>query len=148
MNAPARSELSESQIRNLIDARAAAVRSRDVRAAVAPFINDVVQFDVVGKLETLGAAGCAERTKQWFSSFAGPIEFDSEHVRVEASGDIGFSHCLNHVRATQTHGAKLDMWWRSTTCYRRIDGAWRIEHEHNSIPFDPQTGKASLDLAP
>ena len=26
------------------------------------------------------------------------------------------------------------------------EGGWKVTHEHNSVPFDPETGKASLDL--
>jgi ketosteroid isomerase-like protein len=52
------------------------------------------------------------------------------------------------VVGTLFDGTRLDMWWRSTAGFRKIDGRWRITHEHNSVPFDPQTGKASLDLEP
>ena len=66
-----------------------------------------------------------------------------------ATGDgVAFSHSLNRVSATRTHGKKLDMWWRSTVCYRKIDGRWLVTHEHNSVPFDVESGKASLDLKP
>jgi ketosteroid isomerase-like protein len=40
------------------------------------------------------------------------------------------------------------MWVRATTCYRKIDGKWMITHEHQSVPFDTESGKASLDLEP
>jgi ketosteroid isomerase-like protein len=40
------------------------------------------------------------------------------------------------------------MWVRATLCLRRIDGKWMIAHEHQSVPFDVETGKASLDLKP
>jgi ketosteroid isomerase-like protein len=40
------------------------------------------------------------------------------------------------------------MWWRVTVCYRKIDGRWKIAHEHNSVPFNVNNGKASLDLKP
>jgi ketosteroid isomerase-like protein len=40
------------------------------------------------------------------------------------------------------------MWVRATTCYRKLDGMWTIVHEHQSVPFDPNTGAASLDLEP
>jgi len=33
-------------------------------------------------------------------------------------------------------------WMRVIACYRRIDGEWRVAHEHVSIPFGPMTGKA------
>jgi hypothetical protein len=40
------------------------------------------------------------------------------------------------------------MWWRATVCYRKIDGKWMITHEHASVPFNVESGKASLDLTP
>src|ERR1700675_4923318 len=59
-----------------------------------------------------------------------------------------FSHGLCHVSATKTDGGQLDMWWRKTVCFRKIEGKWMVTHEHNSVPFDPKSGKASLDLKP
>ena len=64
------------------------------------------------------------------------------------SNDVAFSHGLSHVSATTTDGRKLDMWWRTTVCFRKIAGKWMVTHEHNSVPFDVESGKASLDLQP
>lgn len=33
-------------------------------------------------------------------------------------------------------------------CCRKIDSKWMIVHEHDSVPFDMETGKASIDLKP
>jgi ketosteroid isomerase-like protein len=148
MSSPAHSELGESQIRNWIDRRAAFVRARDAEAAAAMFAGPFVQFDVVGELASRGTRPAAERLKQWLSSFTGPIEFDPAEISITASGDVGFAHCLNHVRAERIGGGEIDMWWRSTMCFQRIDGRWKIVHEHDSVPFDPATGNARLDLKP
>jgi ketosteroid isomerase-like protein len=40
------------------------------------------------------------------------------------------------------------MWWRTTVCFRKIDEKWMVTHEHNSVPFDVGSGKASLDFKP
>ena len=40
------------------------------------------------------------------------------------------------------------MWWRATVCYRKLDGRWLVTHEHASVPFDAQSGQASLGLEP
>jgi ketosteroid isomerase-like protein len=148
MSSPARSELSESQIRNWIDRRAAAVRARDVDAAAALLAGPLVQFDVVGELSSVGAQSAEKRLKDWLASFTGPIDFDPAEISITAAGDVGFAHCLNHVRAEKIGGGEIDMWWRSTMCFQRIDGRWKIVHEHDSVPFDPATGKARLDLKP
>jgi len=35
---------------------------------------------------------------------------------------------------------------RRVVCFRKIDEKWMVTHELNSIPFDAESGKASLDF--
>jgi ketosteroid isomerase-like protein len=37
---------------------------------------------------------------------------------------------------------------RSTFALRRLQGGWKIVHQHVSVPFDMATGKALLELHP
>jgi ketosteroid isomerase-like protein len=41
-----------------------------------------------------------------------------------------------------------DVWVRATVCFRKIDGHWKVTHEHMSVPYDMETSKASVDLKP
>jgi ketosteroid isomerase-like protein len=43
-------------------------------------------------------------------------------LSVFASNDAAFSYGLNHAVGTKIDGGELDMWWRATICYRKIDG--------------------------
>lgn len=61
---------------------------------------------------------------------------------------MAFCHFLYRVTGTLAAGGDVDMWVRATVCYRKIDGTWMVTHEHNSVPFDVESGKASLDLKP
>jgi ketosteroid isomerase-like protein len=36
----------------------------------------------------------------------------------------------------------------ATVCFHKIDAKWMVTHEHNSVPFDVESGKASLDFKP
>jgi uncharacterized protein (TIGR02246 family) len=139
---------SETEIRALIDSRIAAIRAKDVNAATFNVAPDVLLFDVVNALQSIGLEALRERTKEWFASFQGPIGYEMRDLRIAAGDDVAFAHSLNQVSAMRTDGYKLQMWWRSTVCYRRVDGTWMITHEHNSVPFDVESGKASLDLKP
>jgi len=40
------------------------------------------------------------------------------------------------------------MWVRATLGLRRIEGDWRIVHDHESVPWDPETGKGLTGLEP
>ena len=138
----------EAQIRKLIDNRENAVRARDVDGSIANIASDIVSFDVVNPLQHIGSDALRKRAEEWFSSFQGPIGYETRDLSIIAGEDVAFSHGLSHVSATRTDGGQLDMWWRTTVCFRKIDGKWMFTHEHNSVPFDVESGKASLDLKP
>lgn len=138
----------EARIRALLEERAAAIRARDIAGGVARLAPDVVSFDVVNPLQQAGAEAVRGRLEAWVASFAGPIGFEMAEVRVVCGDGVAFCHCLNHVSATTGDGTALDMWWRATLGLENVDGAWTITHEHASVPFDPETGNASVDLKP
>jgi ketosteroid isomerase-like protein len=140
--------IDEAQIRTLIEDRAKAVRAKDINGALANIALDVVSFDVVNPLQSIGSAAARKRAEEWFSSFQGPIGYEIRDLSITTGNDVAFCHFLNRVQATRTDGGELDMWWRATICYSKIDGKWMVTHEHSSVPFDANSGKASLDLRP
>ena len=52
-------------------------------------------------------------------------------------------HGLHHVTPIGEESRWGQTWLRVTVCYRRIEGNWRVVHEHVSVPFDPITEKVS-----
>jgi uncharacterized protein (TIGR02246 family) len=139
---------TNDEIRQLVDASAAAVRTKNVDALMSNFAPDVLTFDVVGPLQAIGTDAARNRTEEWFASFEGPIGYQVRDLTITAADDIAFCHSLNQVSAMRTDGQKLEMWWRATLGLRRIDGNWLITHQHNSVPFDGESGRAAIDLAP
>lgn len=148
MTTTQRQSTNEAQIRRLIDERINAVRTKNVAAATAHTADDVRLFDVVNPLQNSGSDASRQRAEQWFGSFDGSLDFAMTEVEVAAGEEVAFAYGLSHVLGTQTGGDKLEMWWRTTLCFRQIDGEWKAVHEHNSVPFDRQNGRASLDLKP
>jgi uncharacterized protein (TIGR02246 family) len=140
--------LDEVQIRALIEEKIKAVRAKDIDGATSSYAPDVLSFDVVNALQYVGSDAIRKRLEEWFSSFQGSIGFEIRDLSITSGDRVAFSHSLNHVSATTAGGEKLDMWWRETACYRKIDGKWLITHQHSSVPFDVESGKASLDLKP
>jgi ketosteroid isomerase-like protein len=139
---------NEAQIRELIEQRVQAVRAKDVDGAVSMIVPDIISFDVINPLRNQGADASQARLKQWFDSFEGPMDYELRDLSVVAGEDVAFSSSLNQVQGTKLDGGKLEMWWRATTCFHKIDRQWKVVHEHASVPFDPQTGQASFDLQP
>lgn len=132
----------ETAIRALVDAFVKAIRARDIDAVMSAFAPDVVSFDLG---PPLAHGGGEEFRKRWQGLFEGrttPLDYDIPEITVVVGGDVAFSHSLN-----RTNGAP-ERWVRWTACYRRIDGWWRIVHEHVSAPVDVHKGTAVLDLRP
>ena len=127
---------------------AIALREKDVEAVISYYDSDVVMFDVVDPLVSNGTGLLRTRLTEWLSSFDGHMGFEVSDLKIEAGNYIAFCHGLNRVIGTKVDGVKIDMCWRATLCWRKIDGNWKITHSHASVPFNMETGMASLDLKP
>jgi PhnB protein len=85
----------------------------------------------------------------WFDTWKGPIGYDLCDFSVAAGEDLAYSYGLVHMSGTRTDGGETDVWVRQTLCLRRIGDAWKIAHEHTSVPFYMDgSNKAALDLKP
>lgn len=124
---------SETEILAIIEARGRAVRAGGIDAMMADVAQDVVIYDVVDPLYREGKAASRERAVERQASYDGPITWENRDVRVTADGDVAFSHALSHVTGKLKTGAEIDMWFRTTLGLRRIDGRWRIVHDHGSV---------------
>ncbi len=134
----------------LMDEWLRALHDKDAARAALLFTEDASSFGFAPPLAA-GATGGERRAAfaEWFSSWEGPIDVELRDRHVEASGDVGFSTSLNRLRGTKKDAReRVDFWLRATTGFRRIDGVWRIAHEHHSVPFDLKTLAASLELKP
>ncbi len=139
---------NEKEIRALLEEWADAVRHRDLEGVMKHYAPDVESFDVVDPLRYSGKDAGRERTKNWFATFEDDIGLEVQDLAVAAGDDVAFCHSLNRYSEKETGKDKIDMWVRVTFCWRKIEGTWKIVHQHNSVPFNPGTGKASLEIQP
>jgi uncharacterized protein (TIGR02246 family) len=138
---------NEAAIRELIDGLVTAIRARDIDRVMASYAPDLVAFDIVPPLQFVGARSYRNPWQDVFERYQ-TLEYEVRDLRITAGDDIAFSHSLNRIHGTMTNGQNTDLWLRSTACYRRLDGRWRIVHLQASVPVDLATGKAVLDLKP
>ena len=140
--------VDEAKIRELMDDWVEALRRRDVGAIVSRQALGVVSFNVVNPLQYVGSDETRRRAEEWLSSFQGPVGLEMRDLSVTVGDEVAFAHSLNRVSGRTADGQAIGMWLRSTVCFRKIDGEWTVTHEHTSVPFDGESGRASLDLKP
>ena len=138
----------EDELRQLIAGRVRAVAERDSRTLVDAHDPEVVSYPVLPPAETRGTAAVADGLGAWLASYAVGPGYEVHHLHVGGADDVGYCAFRYHVSGRLHDGAEVDMWVRSTLVCRRVDGAWRIVHLHESVPFDPATGAGLVSEAP
>lgn len=138
---------AEVEIRAVIEERAQALRDKDAARLVGCQAPDATFYTLAPPLrdDSDGPGGLAA----WFATWDGPIGFEIRDLTVAAGDSAGFGHALTRMTGRKTDGTAVDLWFRTTFGLRKIDGAWRIAHEHESVPFYMDgSGRAALDLKP
>jgi uncharacterized protein (TIGR02246 family) len=138
----------EAAIRSVINGITKAVRAKDVEAFLSHCAPDIVAFDMLPPLEQEGAETIRRNWDTALSSFEGTVEYEVRKLAITAGGDAAFSRCLAFFGGTTKDGKRIVNWLRLTLGFRRIDGQWKVIHQHVSVPFDMENGKAILDLKP
>lgn len=139
---------AEEELRQVVLERVAAVHAKDPAPLAARQAPDVIAFDVRPPLHSRGSGAVEEKTRAWFDAYASNIGYEVHDLHVAAEGDVGFCSFLYHVSGTLAAGGEVDMWVRATLGCRRMDGRWRITHDHESVPFDAASGQALINLTP
>lgn len=140
--------MDEKTIRGIIEERVRAVGEGEIDALMAHHAPEVLTFDVLDPLRNVGAEVVRGRAEKWLSSYEGVPGYEVRDLSVTAGETVAFCHYLYRVSGRLKEGATVNMWVRATVCFVKAEGEWKIVHEHQSVPFDAQTGKASLDLKP
>ncbi len=138
----------EAAIRELLDRFAKAFRDKDVSGVMSVFAKDIVSFDILPPLQTVGAEAFVTHWQEFFESHQGPILVEFPNIRIAIGDDAAFSYCLHRIKGTLKNGQHTDWWLRWTACYRKTNGKWLIVHEQVSVPVDLRSGKAMMDLKP
>ena len=80
-----------------------------------------------------------------FAAFPGPLDGTLTDLEVTVGGDVGYGHSVQRVIFTDKDGKKLEVTFRVTDGYKKVNGQWLISHEHVSLPVDLATLKPDLN---
>jgi ketosteroid isomerase-like protein len=137
---------AEKAIKLAIQGRNAALSAKDVAGVMASGAAGFVSYSLAPPLKSNeGKAGLAG----WFATWDGPIGYELKDLRITAGDDVAFAHALVHMTGRKTDGEVVDLWFRQTLGLKLLRGAWKIVHEHASVPFYMDGSfRAAIDLEP
>jgi len=134
------------ELNDLVAERVAAVKARDGATLMARQHPDVLTYGLLGELQTTGNDAVAEQLNAWFDGYRDGPHYAVHHLRVDSDGDLGFCAYVYQVTGVLNDGAPISMAVRATLVCKRVEGRWLIVHDHESVPFDVETGLAFTDL--
>jgi len=137
----------EAEIRQVIDDWTQALHDKDIDRLWSHYAPDIISFDIAPPLQH--GRVLRKELEEWFDTWSGPIGCEIRNLKITVGGDVAFSHSLNRLHGIRTDGEKTDVWVRATLCFRKIDGAWKVVHEHTSVPlYMDGSSRAAVDLTP
>ena len=138
----------EAALSIVIEAIAKAVREKDVDAMLAHCAPDIVIFDMLPPLKHQGRDAIQRLWKKTLAAFDAPVDYEVHQLELAVGEEIAFCRSLNRFGGARVGGERNVNWLCSTLGFRKLEGRWKLVHQHVSVPFDMETGKAMLDLKP
>ena len=125
-------------IRMQLDRWAQAVRAKDIDGILAHHAPNVLLFDVVVPLQSVGIAAYRESWEKLFFPWYGENgSFNLHDVTVHAGNTIAFCHAIITCSGTE-RGVYVQYTIRLTIGLEKINGEWTVLHEHHSEPLPLQ----------
>ena len=125
---------NEMEILALIERWAGAVRQED-RATIREHHDlDMLMFDVPPPFLSRGLDAYMATWETFFSTAERPVAFDFHDIEITAGDDVAFATAVGSCVYFDAKGHREPLQFRLTMGLRKIDGRWRVMHEHHSVP--------------
>lgn len=130
----------------ILESYKAAVLAKDVEAFLALYDDEVHVFDLWGAWSLHGIEAWRSMAVGWFTAVGDErIIVDIAQVGSTRLGELAIGHAFLTYTAMSTDGTALrSLDNRITAALRKVEGVWRIFHEHTSVPIEHISAKAML----
>jgi len=147
---PGAKESDEAEIRAMEAAMIKAFAAKDLDNALAAYVQDetLFVFDAIPPRQYVGIKAWRADNEGFVGLFQGPLKAEMSDLSVTTNGKLGFGHNIQRFSGADKSGKPIDMTFRVSDGYKKINGKWMIVEEHISFPVDITTGKADLSSKP
>jgi len=121
-------------IRDLIEKWSKGVRDQDRTAIRQDHDAKILMFDVSPPFQSKGIDEYMATWETFFRFAEKPIRFDFTDIEITAGADVAFATAVEHCVTIGKDGRREPLDFRLTIGLRKVNGRWRITHEHHSLP--------------
>lgn len=137
----------ETALRALIETMTRALHDKNAADVTACYTADISHFSMAPPLKTTGRE--ADGLQSWFDTWEGPIGLRVGDLALAIDTEVAFGHTISRMSGLKRDGERIDLWFRQTFGFCKIAGAWKIAHQHQSVPFYMDGSyRAAIDLQP
>jgi uncharacterized protein (TIGR02246 family) len=127
---------NQTEILALIERWRAAVRNENRDAIRRDHDADMLMFDVPPPFLSRGLDAHMATWELFFSSVEKPVAFDFHDIEITAGEDVAFATATGNCVNIDSKGNREPLQFRLTMGLRKIEGQWRVMHEHHSLPAE------------
>lgn len=135
-------------IKALIDDFNAALCAKDLKRMLSFYASNMIAYDVKPPFQTKGAIALKHTWEASFPYFPDSFSIEVSELNIFAGTDHAFAHYFFRLHTKNKSHDAAQTWLRATVCYKKLQGKWKIVHEHGSVPFNPHTLQAQFTLKP
>jgi ketosteroid isomerase-like protein len=128
------SSQDEMDIHALIEKWAKAVREENLEGIRADHDTGILMFDVPPPFSSQGLDAYMATWGTFFSCAEKPVAFDFHDVKITAGKDVAFATATGRCVDVNPKGHREVLEFRLTMGLKKMDGRWRVMHEHHSLP--------------
>jgi uncharacterized protein (TIGR02246 family) len=126
----------ENEIRDLFDRWIRAVRAENFEGIRADHDPEILMFDVPPPFLSKGLDAYMATWKLFISMSKKPVVFDFRDVQIVSGKEVAFVTAIGSCSSVDAKGPQEDLEFRLTMGLRKVNGAWRVVHEHHSVPAE------------
>ena len=102
-------------------------------------------YDFVPPLHYKGATAVHGDLDNFFNN-AKDVNAKFVDLNVVTDGKLAIAYSLQHFTWKDKDGKAQEGTFRVTDAYHKVGGQWKMFHAHVSVPVDPKTGQAQMNL--
>jgi ketosteroid isomerase-like protein len=126
---------ADSGVRAILEEWAAATRQGRKNDVLKHHAESLVIFDVLPPMKYVGAEAYKRSWDDWQPETQGEAVFDLEDLTITARDDLAFAYGFIRCGGRLADGRRFEDLVRATFCLNKVDGAWRVQHQHVSKPY-------------
>jgi ketosteroid isomerase-like protein len=127
---------NQTEILAPIERWTAAVRNENRGAIRRDHDAGMLMFDVPPPFLSRGLDAYMATWELFFSSVEKPVAFDFHDIEITAGEDVAFATATGNCVNIDSKGNREPLQFRLTMGLRKIEGQWRVMHEHHSLPAE------------